>query len=769
MALLTLLPAIAQTVQRNKVIVEIGTGTWCQYCPGAAMGADDLIANGCQVAVIENHNGDTYANNYSNARNTYYNITGYPTAFFDGTLNVIGGDHSVSMYPSYLPLYQQRYAVASPLTIDISGTSSGNVYTVTLTIHKVAAITATDIRTHLVLTESNILENWQGQTHLNYVNRIMVPDENGTTTSFANGDMVVMNLTFTRDAAWVLNNLELVVFVQDQATKEIFNGAKVALTALPLPMSVNFTGSPNNGCAPLNVNFTDQSTGATNWQWTFPGGTPATSGLQNPAVVYNTPGSHDVTLTAWNNTTGRGGIMTKSAFITLNTTPATPGMPQGTAGMCQNPGTITYSVTPVSGATSYTWELSPVSAGTLSPNGASCSVAWSSSFLGNATLKVQCSNACGTSSWSPLLQATISQQPAQPAPPSGPGELCMDAPNTDYTVTPVTPATSYGWDLVPADAGALYPSGTTCTIDWVATWSGAATLKVKAINNSCDGPWSNTIPIMIHPEPAAFNLTGGGAYCGQGGSGSPVGLDGSQSGTSYTLYFNGTATSTVVPGTGSAISFGNQTGAGSYTAVASFSTLSCTNPMNGAAVVTIDPQVPNVPGDPMGPTQVYTGATPTTDFTTIGGTYSTTYTWDLSPATAGSFNGSTTTGTVTWDDTYVGTAVIRVKGVNSCGGGSFSNEFPVSVDVGVGIAEPGQVRLVSLYPNPAKGMVTIIPARSITADILVYNPIGTIVLNKPGTVLGNNYQMDISNLKSGVYLVRINAGDMRQTIKMIVE
>ena len=43
---------------RENVVVEIATGTWCQYCPGAAMGADDLISNGHDVAVIEYHGGD---------------------------------------------------------------------------------------------------------------------------------------------------------------------------------------------------------------------------------------------------------------------------------------------------------------------------------------------------------------------------------------------------------------------------------------------------------------------------------------------------------------------------------------------------------------------------------------------------------------------------------------------------------------------------------------------------------------------------------------
>ncbi|MBU2651614.1 MAG: hypothetical protein KKA81_11815, partial [Bacteroidetes bacterium] len=62
----------AQQVERDMVIVEIGTGTWCQYCPGAAMGADELIANGHDVAIIEYHGGDDYENTASVSRLNYY-------------------------------------------------------------------------------------------------------------------------------------------------------------------------------------------------------------------------------------------------------------------------------------------------------------------------------------------------------------------------------------------------------------------------------------------------------------------------------------------------------------------------------------------------------------------------------------------------------------------------------------------------------------------------------------------------------------------------
>ncbi len=51
-------------------------------------------------------------------------------------------------------------------------------------------------------------------------------------------------------------------------------------------------------CAGESVNFFDASEDGdpTSWTWTFPGGTPGTSSLENPSIVYNTPGVYDVIL-----------------------------------------------------------------------------------------------------------------------------------------------------------------------------------------------------------------------------------------------------------------------------------------------------------------------------------------------------------------------------------------------------------------------------------------------------------------------------------------
>jgi PKD repeat protein len=61
----------------------------------------------------------------------------------------------------------------------------------------------------------------------------------------------------------------------------------------------DFVGSPASGNAPLTVDFTDQSTGATSWSWDFGDGV-GTSSEQNPSYTYNNQGTYTVTLIAYN-------------------------------------------------------------------------------------------------------------------------------------------------------------------------------------------------------------------------------------------------------------------------------------------------------------------------------------------------------------------------------------------------------------------------------------------------------------------------------------
>ena len=97
---------------------------------------------------------------------------------------------------------------------------------------------------------------------------------------------------------------------------------------------------------------------------------------------------------------------------------------------------------------------------------------------------------------------------------------------------------------------------------------------------------------VINPGPDfSYTPTGGGTYCTDG-IGLPVGLSGSDgSNVSYQLQLNGSNVGSPVLGNNGPISFGNQTGAGSYTVLATSAT--CTNvPMTGSVIITALPAAP---------------------------------------------------------------------------------------------------------------------------------------------------------------------------------
>ncbi|MCX6284083.1 MAG: Omp28-related outer membrane protein [Bacteroidetes bacterium] len=772
LALLTSYFVYSQSIPRNVVVLEIGTGTWCQFCPGAANGADQLVTEGKSIAVIENHNGDTYANTYSNSRNSYYAISGYPTGFFNGTSSYVGGAQcpSGNVYSTYLSLYNSAIATPSPVNICFTGTNAGNNYTMNVIVTKLAQVTGADLRLHLFLTESHISQSWQGcMTEVNFVTRLMVPGVNGTPFSFAGGDVQNFTLNFTKDPTWNATHCEVVVFVQDNSSKTIYNGLKCSLNSLPstLMTFTDFSGAPSSGCAPFSSSFSQTSTGANSFAWNFPSGTPSTSSLANPVISYTSPGTNDVSLVISNGACKE--THTKAGYIVVAMAPVVQSPPQGNSAMCINPGIRTYTISPAQYADSYTWELTPSTAGTLTPSGTSCSVNYSPSFTGTATLRVQASNTCGPGNWSPDLTITISNPPALPSSPSGPAAVCENTNSSDYTIPAVPNATAYTWELSPGNAGILTNLGTSAFINWATGWSGTVTLRVAAITGSCQGPWSNSYTITVNPSPALFSVTGGGTYCGQGGSGMPVGLQSSLSGTDYTLYLSGSPVSNSVAGTGSAITFGNQTASGMYTVMGTLVSTNCSKFMNGNVYINTDPSPPTAPGDPVGQSHVYTSVTPTTDYMTTGGNYATTYAWLLTPADAGTISGSNTTSLVTWNHNWVGTAQLSVQGVNTCGGGTFSNVTNIIVETAVGIMEKGQARLVSIYPNPAKGDVKIIPFHAMKAGLKVSNSIGLTVLDLEGVSLDGEYKLDLTGLNPGLYFISINDNGNTQVLKLILE
>ncbi|MBY0479470.1 MAG: PKD domain-containing protein [Chitinophagaceae bacterium] len=80
----------------------------------------------------------------------------------------------------------------------------------------------------------------------------------------------------------------------------------------------NFSATPQNGCSPLIVNFSDLSTGnPTSWQWDLGNGVTSTS--RNPSTIYTSPGTYSVILTVTN--AGGSNTLTRTNYITVSAPP----------------------------------------------------------------------------------------------------------------------------------------------------------------------------------------------------------------------------------------------------------------------------------------------------------------------------------------------------------------------------------------------------------------------------------------------------------------
>lgn len=102
------------------------------------------------------------------------------------------------------------------------------------------------------------------------------------------------------------------------------NLTAVGATTAPVLCSARFSAPRRIICAGESIQFADESFNvASGWNWSFTGGSPATSTVQNPTVVYNTPGTYAVQLEATDGSNSN--TATIAGYITV--LPAATGIP----------------------------------------------------------------------------------------------------------------------------------------------------------------------------------------------------------------------------------------------------------------------------------------------------------------------------------------------------------------------------------------------------------------------------------------------------------
>lgn len=244
-------------------------------------------------------------------------------------------------------------------------------------------------------------------------------------------------------------------------------GAFEKILAQPV---ANFTGSPLSGCAPLVVNFTDNSTGdPAGWDWDLGNGT--LSALQNPSTTYIIPGQYTVTLTV-TNTAGTNTI-TKTAYITVYDKPVVNFTVNDSSNCVPFISKFTdLSTTSFGTITSWEWNFDDATSSTLQhPQ-------HSFTQTGNYNISLKVTNDAGCFNILNKLAYIKAADPLQPSFSFTQPVMCRPPETITFTNTTQGPGTlNYVWDF--GDSS----SSSTANPSHIYTDGGTFSIKLVVNNN----------------------------------------------------------------------------------------------------------------------------------------------------------------------------------------------------------------------------------------------------------------------------------------------
>nr|NQU90662.1 T9SS type A sorting domain-containing protein [Bacteroidota bacterium] len=182
--------------------------------------------------------------------------------------------------------------------------------------------------------------------------------------------------------------------------------------------------------------------------------------------------------------------------ITITAVPDAASIPVGEAEVCEGEQEVQYTTDAIVNAESYVWELIPVEAGTLTPDGLTASVNWGEGFSGDASLQVMAHNMCGDGAPSDILTISVMPKPAVAGTITGKDKTCSGLEDT-YNVGEIANAEQYEWMIMPLEAGTFSQIMNEYTITWNESWEGDASIVVRGLNECGNGEWSQEFSVLV--------------------------------------------------------------------------------------------------------------------------------------------------------------------------------------------------------------------------------------------------------------------------------
>jgi len=256
-------------------------------------------------------------------------------------------------------------------------------------------------------------------------------------------------------------------------------------------VGINSTGALPNSSSMLDVDATDKGILI-----------PRMTTAQRNAII-----APATSLMIFNTTTNCleifGGGIWQSIYCMCTGAPAVPGIVTGNISICSGTSN-TYFISPVGGATSYTW-TAPVG-WTINSGQGTISIGTTSSAT-SGDVCVASVNACGTSSQS-CLTVTVNTIPATPGSITGLTSVTNGQGGVVYSIAAVPGATTYTWS-VPSGSTITSGQGTTSiTVTFGATSGDVCVTASNTCGTSASSCVAVTVTGCYVPGSQVFSYTG---------------------------------------------------------------------------------------------------------------------------------------------------------------------------------------------------------------------------------------------------------------------
>lgn len=224
-------------VANDKVFIEMFTNTSCIPCVNANRYLDEIhqqlgiTSNDSRVIILRGHttlfpNDPFYLHNVpdNDARMNYYDAASVNPRVFLMGVNMFGFNAT-----TWTNKINARLLITNTYAITITNIydSTARTGTVTVKVNQISGAGVSDLVLHVALAENGIHYTApNGETEFENTLRDLITPGPGETLNLSAGGSATLNYNYTVHSAVNHNNAELIAFIQDVSSKEVFAAEK---------------------------------------------------------------------------------------------------------------------------------------------------------------------------------------------------------------------------------------------------------------------------------------------------------------------------------------------------------------------------------------------------------------------------------------------------------------------------------------------------------------------------------------------------------------